>query len=127
MLTDSSTLVKFYSKEAGWEAAEQKLALSVTIPLALVELGSAFLKKYRKNEFSTSDARQLIEDCSKRIILMDQNKYVANAFRIAAASNISLYDSLFIAVAIGEKQDLLSSDKKQLKVAASLGVKVVEG
>jgi predicted nucleic acid-binding protein len=127
VLTDSSTLVKFYSKEPGWELVEEKLGQSVTIPLALVELGGAFLKKCKNGQLTAERAEQLVKDCSERVVLVNQNKYVANAFQIAMASNLSLYDSLFISAALGEKHDLLSSDEKQLKIAKRFGLKVVEG
>src|SRR5208283_2352256 len=118
LLTDSSTLVRFYSKEPGWEGARDYIRLANTIPLALVELSSGLFKKVRKNEMSANIAKELIWDYASSVPLLDQNKYIITAFEIAMKNSLSVYDSLFIAAAEGEGCDLVSCDDRQLKVAS---------
>ncbi len=97
-----------------------------TIPLALVELCNALSRKVRENDISVGAARGLILKYVGAITLLDQNKYLVAAFDVAMKHNISLYDSLFIAVAIGEGCDLVSCDELQLKIASSLGVRTIK-
>lgn len=125
LLIDSSAIVKFFSKERGWENAEQYVAVATTIPLAVIELGSALLKKSSKKEITIQLAAEMLAEYSANSILINQNKYVSAAFAIAAENNTSVYDSLFIASAIGEGYDLVSCDKKQIKAARKLGIKVI--
>jgi predicted nucleic acid-binding protein len=127
LFTDSSTVVKFYTREPGWESVEEYVSNSATIPLALIELSSALIKKCKSGDVTVKHAEQLIRECSERIVLIEQNKHIVDAFKIAASSNLSVYDSLFISVAHNLGLEFLSSDKKQIKIASSLGVKTIEG
>ena len=125
LLIDSSAIVKFFSKEPGWEGIEQHIASAVTIPPALVEVGSALLKKLAEREISRQIAAEILTEYSRTAILVNQNKYVPEAFKIAAENGTSIYDSLFIAVAVEEGYELVSCDKKQLKTASKLGIKTI--
>jgi predicted nucleic acid-binding protein len=125
MLIDSSAIVKFITKEPGWESVELYIDQATTIPLALVELGSAFLRKKRKNELPEELGAEILKVYGKTAVFIDQNKYLEAAFEIAFESNVTMYDGLFIAAARGEGGGLVSCDDRQLKVAESLGVRTI--
>lgn len=125
LLIDSSAIVKFFSKEPGWEEVTKYINSSLTLSFAIVELSSGLLKKVIKKELQHSVAEQLINGYSESAILLSQNKYISTALNIAIINKLAIYDSLFIAVALDESYDLVSSDKKQLRVAKSLGIKTI--
>lgn len=125
LLIDSSAVVRFYSTEPGWESMHNYVDTANTIPLALVELGSALHRKVRNNTMDVDYAKELIRAYSGSVGLINQDRYIVTAFEIAVKSNLSVYDSLFIATAMGEGCDLVSCDDRQLKVAESLGVKTI--
>ncbi len=126
LFIDSSAIVKYLSKESGWEVVIPHINDSFTIPVALVEIGSAFAKKLRAGEMDPADARELLDIYSKNAILVDQNKYINSAFEIAIDNKLSIYDSLFVAAALGEGCNLASCDEKQIKVAEKLGIKTIK-
>ncbi len=126
LLIDSSVIVKYVSREPGWQDAEKYVAEARTIHLALAELGNALLKKLNKKEIQPSTAANLLAEYSIRTILFDENKYLVTALDIALATKSAIYDSLFIATALEEGCDLVSCDKRQLDIANGLGVKTIE-
>jgi predicted nucleic acid-binding protein len=125
LLIDTSAIVKFFSKEPGWEGTAKHVANSLTIPLAAVELGSALLKKARKNEIAQDTAIELLNGYLESAIFVDQNKHLGTAVRIAIKADLAIYDSLFIATALNEGYELASCDEKQIKVANGLGIKTI--
>lgn len=125
LLIDSSSIVKFFSKETGWEKVKNYIAESLTIQLAIVELSSALSKKVIKKEMAENTALEFIKEYSEKAILLDQRLYIDSAFKISISKSIPVYDSFFIAAALDEGYDLVSSDEKQMKVARSLGIKVI--
>ena len=125
LIIDSSTIIKFVSRESGWEDAQHYVSEASTIQLALVELGSGMRKKIRNKEIDTDIALQYIRDYSKSAILLDDRQYAAAAFEISIKKNISVYDCFFVAAALQEGYDLVSSDRNQLEVAKELGIKAI--
>jgi predicted nucleic acid-binding protein len=126
LLIDTSTIVKVFAKESGWEAAEEQMLSTRTIPLALVELGNALLNKIKDKEMAETTALILLNQYVKYAVLTDQSKYLEEALKIGLENKLAIYDSLFIAVALGEGYGLLTSDGPQAGVAAKLGVKVTK-
>lgn len=85
-LIGSSAIVKYFSKEPGWQAVEWYISISSTVPLALPELGNALLKKLSKKEIDEDTASKILEGYSSSAILLDQNKYLLTAFVIASST-----------------------------------------
>lgn len=123
-LIDSSVIIKFFSKEPGWESAKEHLTYeSATVDLAVKELGNALWKKVRRGEMRLDDAIEILTSYPLAVNILDQKKYLSKALEIAAAHDITLYDSLFVAAAIENGCELVTCDKKQMLLAAKLGVK----
>ncbi len=125
---DSSILVKFFSREEGWErATEYIVGGAVTLDLALKELANALLKKVIGEEMEPSIAEEILEDLvkAKPIKIEDQDRYIVEAFRIAVKHRITVYDSLFIALARENNIELVTADAKQADIAREEGVGVV--
>lgn len=125
-LIDSSSIVKFFSKEEGWEGVEQHIAEAITLNMAMVEFANALRKKIGKNEVSRADAMHFLDEYSLKAFVIDQNAYLGQALEISISKGTSVYDSMFIAAALRDGYDLVSSDDKQLRVASELGLKTIK-
>lgn len=127
-VVDSSSLVKFFSREEGWDRVKEIMLQGVvTLDLAIKEVASALWKKVARNEMTYDTAtvtlRDLLEE--KAIPVFSQDRYLIQAFQIALNENITIYDALFIALAKELKAELIMSDKRQMDIAIKNGVKVV--
>lgn len=117
---DSSAIVKYASKEKGWESLASEIADSTTISLAIKELTNALWKKVIKKEMDIGTAQRIIETYQFMPVL-NQKDYLSLALEIAVRQNIAVYDALFIAVAVANHCELITSDSKQADLAQKLG------
>ncbi len=125
---DSSALIKYFSREEGWERVrEVMLEGVVTLDLAIKELSNALWKKVRRAEMSIDIARSILEDliANKAIPIESEDKYLDKAFEIAVEHGLTVYDSLFIAMALKRSLDLITCDENQASIARKLGVKTL--
>ena len=122
---DSSSLVKFFSKEEGWEKVAQIIKEGViTLDLSIKEVANALWKKIVIGEMNDDLAIKILYDLlkSEAIIIVNQDDYLVEAFKIANRNKITIYDSLFIALAKSKNLELVTSDKKQYEIAKNEGV-----
>lgn len=125
MLIDSSAIIKFFSREPGWEETETYLGESVTLGLAMSELGSGLFKKVSKGEIAKDLAAMLLREYSDKAIILQDRHYIGLAFKYSLTKKVKIYDGLFIAAAFKEGHTLVSCDKEQCDFAESVGVKVI--
>ncbi len=123
---DSSTIVKFFSLEPGWESTRDYVQLPATIELAILELANALGKKTRSGLLDSETAVEVLDKFDRIAFYFDQREYIGKAFVIATSSNITIYDALFIAVASVEGSELVTSDGRQALVARKEGVQTIE-
>ena len=90
------------------------------------ELGSALLKKVRKNEFDEEVVIAILDRYPNTFRFVEQKKSISKAFEIVKEHNTSIYDAMFIAVAMKDGYELLTCDKYQAEVARKEGVKTIE-
>jgi len=117
---DSSSLVKFFSKEEGWEKVAQIIEEGViTLDLSIKEVANALWKKILIGEMNEDLAIKILYDLlkSEAIIIVNQDDYLMEAFKIANRNKITIYDSLFITLAKSMNLELVTSDKKQYEIA----------
>ncbi|MCG2868580.1 MAG: type II toxin-antitoxin system VapC family toxin [Candidatus Nanopusillus sp.] len=122
---DSSSLVKFFSKEEGWEKVAQIIEEgAITLDLSIKEVANALWKKILMGEMTEDIAIKILYDLLKReaIIIVNQDEYLIEAFKIANRNKITIYDSLFIALAKSMNLELVTSDIKQYEIAKNEGV-----
>lgn len=125
---DSSSLAKYVNREPGWEEVSKGLEEgSMTVELAIKEVANSLWKRVMRKELNgklgTSVLNDLLELAPFRV--EEQKPLYEGAFGIAQSRSISIYDALFIELAIQKSLPLLTSDEKQAKAADSLGVKTV--
>jgi Predicted nucleic acid-binding protein, contains PIN domain len=122
---DSSSLVKFFSREKGWEKVAEVITEGVmTLDLAIKEVASALWKKVLRGEMKEEVAINILSDLIKReaVLFVKQDDYLIEGFKIANRNKITVYDSLFIALAKLNNFELVTSDKKQYEIAAKEGL-----
>lgn len=122
---DSSAIIKFFLKEPGWEKMKSHLVASTTVDLALKELGNALWKKVRRKEMKLDDALEILTSFPLAVNIADQREYLARGLEIAVEHDITMYDSLFIALALKNECELVTCDNEQISVATKLGVKSI--
>ncbi len=125
-LIDSSVIVKFFAEEPGWGSLREYLYTPISIELSMKELGSALLKKVRQKGMERQTAMEILARCPKIFRFLEQKKHLNGAFEIAQKYDTSIYDSLFIAVALKEGYELVTCDGYQADIARKVGVRVIE-
>lgn len=125
-IIDSSSIVKYFSQEPGWEGVRRYLENSMTLHMAIVELANALRKKVSKNVLEKDAAIEALSSYWKYADLIDQNPYLLQSLEISLSKGSSVYDSMFIAAALETGYDLVSSDDRQLRIAKDLGVRTIK-
>jgi predicted nucleic acid-binding protein len=122
---DSSSLIKFFSKEKDWEKVASIISEGViTLDLSVKEVANALWKKVIKEEITENLVIKIVSDLIKKeaILIVNQEEYIIEALRMSIRDKIPIYDSLFIALAKTNKLDLITSDNKQYETAVKEGV-----
>ncbi len=125
---DSSALVKYFSREEGWQKVEEHILDGViTLDLAVKEIANALWKKALKSEVEEHLVREILNDLIKAraIKIMSQDEFIIDAFELAVKHQITIYDALFIAFAKRLKLSLITSDTRQAKIAKEEGIEVL--
>ncbi len=130
IVVDASALAAFILKEPGWRALSRYLKLGISVDHVVKEVLNAVWKTHTLRLIDTQDAAQLFRILMSmigvNILLEPEIRYLDRAFRIALDNRITIYDALYIALAIEKKLPLLTLDEKQGNVARTLGVKTVK-
>lgn len=127
IVADSSVLIRYFSKEDGWEEAEKIIEQGVmTFDLAVKEIANALWKKVLREEMAEKDAVKIISDLEDGEVIRLENQagYIEEAFHIAIRRRIPIYDALFISLAKNKRLELVTCDKKQSEAAEEEGVRV---
>ncbi|MEM0214205.1 MAG: type II toxin-antitoxin system VapC family toxin [Ignisphaera sp.] len=123
-------LAAFIRKEPGWEKLVNYVRLCITIDLVLKEVLNAIWKDATiKRTINIETAFKLQEILFSmigiNIEIEPEGKYLSKAFEIALKTGITVYDALYIALAIEKKLPLATLDEKQARVAQANGVKTI--
>jgi predicted nucleic acid-binding protein len=125
---DSSAIVKYLSREPGWERVREVMEEGIlTLNLAVIEIANALWKKVVKNGMGLEEVQKIMKAIveAKFIPLEPFEGYLIDALRIAVEHKVTVYDALFIAFALKRGLELVTADEKQAEVAKALGVKIV--
>jgi predicted nucleic acid-binding protein len=110
------------TKEKGWNRITELLKDSETLDLALVEVSNVIWKKVvLTNEITLQDANKaimIIKEYLPQLLTVNKSvKLLERAIDISIREKLTIYDSLYIALAESKRSKLLTSDKKQYEVA----------
>jgi predicted nucleic acid-binding protein len=106
------------------EAAKEVEADGETLDLAILEVANVILKYHKREMLSAQEARERFEELkelSETLIIIDFKKFLEQAFETAMATNLTIYDSLYIV----SSNKLVTSDVKQAEIAKQHGRSVI--
>jgi predicted nucleic acid-binding protein len=130
IVIDASTLAKFILKEEGWEeVAEQLKAGTLSLDLVVKEVANAVWKRFRQGAVSREEAKSMLnalKEIQERAIKIEEElTYLDGAAEIAFDRDITIYDSLYIALAKEKGLKLLTADETQASVATAENVDTI--
>ncbi|MCC6017030.1 MAG: type II toxin-antitoxin system VapC family toxin [Desulfurococcaceae archaeon] len=130
IVVDASAAVAFFLREEGWRDIALYMKRGVSVDHIIKEFYNAvwrslYLKRLPNRE-SAQEILQLFKSyVEKNIVIEPEEKYIDKAFEISVENNITIYDALYIALAIDKKLPLLTLDEKQRYIALKLGIEVL--
>ena len=127
---DASAIAAFILKEPGWRRLARHLTYSVTVDLAAEEAANAIWKAYRLRGLVDREAALKLYRLLRRLLGVNVlpepgERYLDTAFTVALDHGLTVYDALYVALALEKGLPLLTLDEKQARVAEKLGVRVV--
>ena len=131
MIIDASVVFKWFADEAGSDCAVALIdAETLSAPfLMLSEVGNGFRKGIKRGELS-ADAPfpERLSTIPAIVTLLDESDDVPMALKLAAALDHSIYDCVYLAMAIRMGERLVTADAKFLrKIAATTHAPRVQG
>ncbi len=132
IVIDASALTKYILHEEDWErisAFIKKRRPLYSVDHIVKEVGNAIWRHcWLREVIDKTKAIKLyqafLELINTGVIIIEPEvNYVQTALQIALEHGITLYDSLYIAQA-QKHGELLTSDRRQAKVATELGIKI---
>ena len=116
LVIDASVAIKWYVPELGSQEAAAVLdreEFLIAPDLLAAEFGNVLWKKVRKGELAQAEATEIIAvfTSSGSIALRPVSVYLSAAFDLAIRWNLTVYDALYLAVAIEESCPLVTADE----------------
>lgn len=116
VVVDASVAAKWFVPAIHSEAAERLLDPSVVLcapDLIGPELGNIVWKKVHRREITSAQAREILGAfAAVPIEIRPSSTFLLPAFEIASALDRSVYDSLYLAVAIAEGCVMVTADAR---------------
>jgi predicted nucleic acid-binding protein len=115
-VVDASVVVKWFVPEVHSIEAARLLDPEIVIlvpDLVAPEFGNTLWKKVRRRELTREEADEIIAAFDMLALEIYPSKpLLSSAFRIAAAVDRTVYDSLYIALAVAQDCVLITDDRK---------------
>jgi len=130
IVIDASALIAFFLREEEWENLKPYMKRGFSVDHVVKEFYNAVWKAmYLLKTLDYESMQKVLElfnsYIENNLILEPEEKYIDKALNIALEAGITIYDSLYIALALDKKTPLLTLDRKQRDTALKLGVKVL--
>lgn len=116
LVVDTSVVVKWYLPEIGSEEAAKLLERVdplIAPDLLVAEFGNVIWKRTVRGELTEGEAENIVDvfTSGRLVELRSATPFLRPAFDIAARWRCSVYDSLYLAVALAEGCDLVTADR----------------
>jgi len=119
---DASVVAAAFFQETGTEAARALLVSGRKLcapDLLLAEVGNVVWKRHGRKEIDEAEARDLLADCLRLPLqLVPSRDLVKPALELAMATKRTVYDCLYLALAVRTKAVLVSGDRRFVNALA---------
>jgi len=126
LVIDASIVVKWFIPEVHSAEARHLLESSdqyVAPDLLFAEVANTIWKKVMRGELSGDDAQRLVNDIeSIAVTTVPCRELAADAHALALATGRTVYDAMYLALAIRLKTRLLTADKRLANAVASIAM-----
>lgn len=128
---DASALAAYVLREEGWESIERILREGgISVQLLAVEAANAVLSARRQRRVAALEANEALDLvrslAEKAISLVPHPPLLPAAWEIAGRYDLTIYDSIYLALAQREHVGLASRDSTQIRAARTMGLRVTE-
>lgn len=130
-VVDTSALIRLFVPDGpladGFEdflrGVERGLNVAIAPELLLAEAANVLNKKRIAGELNSDESDRLLSDLiSVPIRLFPHQPIILSAFKLARDHNLTVYDTLYLALAEDHGAVLFSADRKMLSTAAHLRI-----
>lgn len=127
IVVDASALIAFFLREEGWSELAGHMVRTMSLDYAVKEFYNAVWKAVSiKKKISSEEALRCIslfkKYLDKNMQLIREEEYLDRALEIAFKEGITVYDALYISLAIHQNKPILTLNKKQREVSRKYGV-----
>lgn len=130
IVVDASMIGAFILKEDGWENFAGTLENAHTVDHAIKEVCNAIWKAFTRGYIGPEDAKIKLKVLkklfAKNLTIFPELELLDEAMGISLSRKISIYDSLYLALALKKGARFSSLDQTQLSIARKLGVPVTQ-
>jgi predicted nucleic acid-binding protein len=115
-VVDTSVAIKWYLAELHWQPARRLLGAShdlIAPDFLYLELGNVLWKYVIRGELERNDAVQILTDLQQLSLrVVPATADLHQALHLAMEFGRTMYDSLYVALAIREKARMVTADRK---------------
>jgi predicted nucleic acid-binding protein len=116
VVVDASVVAKWFVAEEQAELASQLLASPFDLlspDLIWAEVGNVLWKRVRRSQVSLEEAKTIFDDLLRMpVVITPSQSLLADAFEIAVDMDRTVYDSLYLALAVRKGCKMVTSDDK---------------
>ena len=123
VVVDASVVLKWFIPEAGSEAASRLLAADDRLEapdLLFAEIANAIWKKVLRGQLTPAESQSLISDMENIAVNTTPCRALANdAHAIALITSRSVYDSMYVALALRLDTRVITADERFFRALQS--------
>ena len=122
-VVDASVVLKWFVPEIHSDAARRLLAAThqfLSPDLLFPEVGNAIWKKVRRGELTAKEGQRLAADFSSVAVeTVSTRGLMIDAHALAVTTGLTVYDAMYLALAIRLKTDLVTADDRLSRTVAA--------
>jgi predicted nucleic acid-binding protein len=123
VVVDASVAIKWYVREIHYEEARRLLTAAyerIAPDLMPIEFGNILWKKVRRGEVSNPDATSALHLLLQvPLLLLPSDSLIEDALSLALASGRTVYDCVYLALALRERCQLVTADQRLVNSLAT--------
>ncbi|BAB65912.1 type II toxin-antitoxin system VapC family toxin [Sulfurisphaera tokodaii] len=112
-------------KGENWDRIIEYIPNGITLDISYYEVLNVISSAKKKKIVDKEKSKVLydaVNELMKSMKVYSAYNYLKEGFEISNEYNISLYDGLFLALALSHNAELLTFSRNQIKVATKLGI-----